>query len=201
MEELCSMQEKKQAVRFWQNITNGKSVILFSLLLTGCATQKSFSFPERIDFQGKKYEKTRHNQIDKLEQLLYLPNKDDKNLENWQSAILIFLDRNIPIQPLQTRLMWRQQMYIKHPSIHIKLQIKQDELRSEILYPPNERQKNIQLEVTRGQNSNCGYGQVQFSDKRSDFGNNLQNMLASYQQELTKLAQQFAQLPWPIGCQ
>lgn len=56
--------------------------VLLSLFLSACSiTQSQFKLPEQIDFQGKSYQKVTHNQIDEMQQLLYLPSQSEKNPE------------------------------------------------------------------------------------------------------------------------
>lgn len=175
--------------------------VLLSLFLSACSiTQSQFKLPEQIDFQGKSYQKVTHNQIDEMQQLLYLPSQSEKNPENWQQGILLFLDKNAANKSLEERLTLRQNAFAKQSRTKANLVIEQNELRSQVIYPPTARFPDILLEVSRGRNLTCGFGQMQFSDKRSVPAKNLQN-LSSYQGSLRELAQQFAKLAWQISCQ
>lgn len=175
--------------------------VLLSLFLSACSiTQSQFKLPEQIDFQGKSYQKVTHNQIDEMQQLLYLPSQSEKNPENWQQGILLFLDKNLANKSLEERLTLRQNAFAKQSRTKANLVIEQNELRSQVIYPPTERFPDVLLEVSRGRNLTCGFGQMQFSDKRSVPAKNLQN-LSSYQDSLRELAQQFAKLAWQISCQ
>lgn len=175
--------------------------VLLSLFLSACSiTQSQFKLPEQIDFQGKSYQKVTHNQIDEMQQLLYLPSQSEKNPENWQQGILLFLDKNAANKSLEERLTLRQNAFAKQSRTKANLVIEQNELRSQVIYPPTVRFPDVLLEVSRGRNLTCGFGQMQFSDKRSVPAKNLQN-LSSYQGSLRELAQQFAKLAWQIGCQ
>lgn len=175
--------------------------VLLSLFLSACSiTQSQFKLPEQIDFQGKSYQKVTHNQIDEMQQLLYLPSQSEKNPENWQQGILLFLDKNAANKSLEERLTLRQNAFAKQSRTKANLVIEQNELRSQVIYPPTARFPDVLLEVSRGRNLTCGFGQMQFSDKRSVPAKNLQN-LSSYQGSLRELAQQFAKLAWQISCQ
>lgn len=175
--------------------------VLLSLFLSACSiTQSQFKLPEQIDFQGKSYQKVTHNQIDEMQQLLYLPSQSEKNPENWQQGILLFLDKNAANKSLEERLTLRQNAFAKQSRTKANLVIEQNELRSQVIYPPTERFPDVLLEVSRGRHLTCGFGQMQFSDKRSVPAKNLQN-LSSYQGSLRELAQQFAKLAWQISCQ
>lgn len=175
--------------------------VLLSLFLSACSiTQSQFQLPEQINFQGKSYQKVTHNQIDEMQQLLYLPSQSEKNPENWQQGILLFLDKNAANKSLEERLTLRQNAFAKQSRTKANLVIEQNELRSQVIYPPTARFPDVLLEVSRGRNLTCGFGQMQFSDKRSVPAKNLQN-LSSYQGSLRELAQQFAKLAWQISCQ
>lgn len=175
--------------------------VLLSLFLSACSiTQSQFKLPEQIDFQGKSYQKVTHNQIDEMQQLLYLPSQSEKNPENWQQGILLFLDKNAANKSLEERLTLRQNAFAKQSRTKANLVIEQNELRSQVIYPPTARFPDVLLEVSRGRNLTCGFGQMQFSDKLSVPAKNLQN-LSSYQGSLRELAQQFAKLAWQISCQ
>lgn len=183
----------------WQK--NSIVFVLLSLFLSACSiTQSQFQLPEQIDFQGKSYQKVTHNQIDEMQQLLYLPSQSEKNPENWQQGILLFLDKNAANKSLEERLTLRQNAFAKQSRTKATLVIEQNELRSQVIYPPTERFPDVLLEVSRGRNLTCGFGQMQFSDKRSVPANNLQS-LSAYQGSLRELAQQFAKLAWQISCQ
>lgn len=174
--------------------------VLLSLFLSACSiTQSQFKLPEQIDFQGKSYQKVTHNQIDEMQQLLYLPSQSEKNPENWQQGILLFLDKNAANKSLEERLTLRQNAFAKQSRTKANLVIEQNELRSQVIYPPTARFPDVLLEVSRGRHLTCGFGQMQFSDKRSVPTNNLQS-LSVYQGSLRELAQQFAKLAWQIGC-
>ncbi|MDH2998478.1 ABC transporter ATPase [Pasteurellaceae bacterium LFhippo2] len=180
--------------------THSLKALIFSLFLTGCAVhQAQFSVPDKVSFKGTTFEKVTHNQIDQMQQMLYLPEQSVKNPDDWNQGILLFLDKNSDAQTLQQRVELRQQSFAKQPSTKADIKIIGDELRSEVIYPPTERFPNVMLEVSRGRDSQCGYGQIQFSDKRSVSAKKLQNLTA-YQSALTELAAQFSQLAWQIEC-
>lgn len=192
----------KQAYPIFPRLSVWKSgaFLLTSVILSGCVTQTgSFSVPDTLTFQNKVFEKTTHTQLDEMQQLLYLPSGTDKNPDNWQQGVLIFLDKNSQNSTLAERAELRRSNFAKQPQTTAKVAVVHDELRSEVVYPPTERFQNVQLEVSRGRNLTCGFGQMQFADKRSVSGKNLQN-LSQYQPLVVKLAQQFSQLAWQIGC-
>lgn len=81
-------------------------------------------------------------------------------------GILFFLDKNSKNQTLEQRAAFRQASFAKKPELEAKVAIEQNELHSSVIYPPTERFNNVMLEVTRGRNLACGYGQIQFADKR-----------------------------------
>lgn len=59
------------------------------------------------------------------------------------------------------------------------------------------------LEVTRGRNLDCGYGQMQFSDKRSlnksEIAKKSKNLTA-YNDAIAELTLEFNQFVWLVGC-
>lgn len=173
---------------------------IFSLFLTACQLKNSqFDLPDEVTFQQQRFEKVTHNQIDDMQQLLYLPAGSAKNPDNWQKGILLFVDKNSKEMSLAERALLRQNTFSQQEDTQANVVIIKDELRSEVLYPPTERFNDVQLEVSRGRELQCGYAQMQFSDKRSAFANKKQNLTA-YQQALSQLAIEFSQLAWQITC-
>lgn len=172
----------------------------FSLFLTACQVgQKQFSLPESVNFQGKRYEKVTHNRIDEMQSLLYLPAQSTKDPENWQQGILLFVDKNSQGKTLAERVALRQKSFNEAEALH-NVSVVQNELKSEVIYPPTARFNDVLLEVSRGKDSVCGYSQMQFSDKRSISAGVSPN-LRSYVSDLSTLATEFNQLAWPIRCQ
>ncbi|QNS16222.1 ABC transporter ATPase [Mannheimia bovis] len=174
------------------------------LMIAGCVSQnEQFSVPEKVDFQGQTYIKVTANQLDEMQHLLYLPKSGEQNPENWEKGILFFLDKNSKNQTLEQRSAFRQSSFAKQQDVIAKFKIEQNELQSNVIYPPTERFNNVMLEVTRGRNLDCGYGQIQFSDKRSlnntEFAKKSKNLTA-YSQAMTKLAFEFNQLAWLVEC-
>ncbi|QIW15413.1 ABC transporter ATPase [Pasteurellaceae bacterium RH1A] len=170
----------------------------FCLILAACSS-RHFVLPEQIHFKGEDYVVASHSQIDEMQQLLYLPQNSSQNPEDWQRGFLLFTDKNSAQKSLQERLTLRQKAFAQQASTQADLKIEDGELRSQVLYPPIERQPNYQLEVSRGRDLACGFGQMQFSDKRLGFAKNLQNLTA-LQAELKGLAKELAQMAWLIGC-
>ncbi|ACE61301.1 hypothetical protein [Actinobacillus pleuropneumoniae] len=172
----------------------------FSLFLTACGlTQKQFDLPEKVDFQGKSYVKVTDNRIDEMRQLLYLPSDGKQDPEHWNTGILFFLDQNSQGNTLQQRVELRQAAFAQQNNTQSKIRIENQELRSEVIYPPTERFNDVLLEVSRGRNLQCGYGQIQYSDKRSVLTKKERNSTA-YQASLLQLAQQLAAMPWLVTC-
>lgn len=177
-----------------------KVVLLFLGGLAGCVTQtSSFLVPEKITFQGNIFERVTHNQIDDMQQMLYLPNGTAQDPDNWQKGVLIFLDKNSQGKSLSERAVLRQNTFAQQAQTIAKVTVVNNELQSHVIYPPTERFNDVQLEVSRGRDLDCGFGQIQFSDKRPVSAKKVQN-LTSYQASLMELALQFSQLVWQIGC-
>lgn len=172
----------------------------FSLFLTACSlTQKQFDLPGKVDFQGKSYVKVTDNRIDEMRQLLYLPSEGKQDPEHWNKGILFFLDQNSQRKTLQQRVALRQAAFAKLSNTQSSVNIEQNELRSQVIYPPTERFNDVLFEVSRGRDLLCGYGQIQYSDKRPVIAKKRQNLTA-YQESLIQLAQQLAAMPWLITC-
>lgn len=177
-----------------------RKIALLSGLLTGCSVQYGqFAVPTEVRFADKVFEIASDNRLDEMRQILYLPQGSAKNPDNWQQGFLIFLDRNAQGRTLAERQTLRQQSFAKQPHTQANVRLVGNELRSQVLYPPTERFHNYQLEVTRGREFACGFGQMQFADKRSDFAKNQQQPTA-YLRILEELAQSLAQLPWLMEC-
>lgn len=180
-----------------------KALILLPLLLSACVSQTEraddFRVPQVVEFQGNRFEQANHSHIDDMQQLLYLPQQSEKNPNNWQQGILIFLDKNHQGQTLSERAELRRQRFTEQPQTYAQVSVANGELESRVIYPPSVRFPDVMLEVSRGRNLTCGFGQIQFADKRSVSGKNVQN-LSLYRTTLAELAGRFAQLPWLIGC-
>lgn len=179
---------------------------LFGLvwLLTACqqsAFQQTspFQLPDKVAFQGQVFTKVTDNQLDTLRQALYLPENSRQTPDNWQTGVLIFTDQREPIISLAQRQAERLAYYANTPN-QVAIEIVDNELRSQIIYPPTDKQANVQLEVSRGRNEICGYGQLQFAEKYPVLAKNPLNLTA-YQQDLQRLAQQFQRLAWQLSCQ
>ena len=152
------------------NIFRWGSFALFSLFLSACQFKTGgFDLPDAVTFQKQRFEKVTQSQIDEMQQLLYLPAEGAKNA------------------------------FAHQEDTQAKVEVVQNELRSEVLYPPTERFNDVQLEVSRGRDLQCGYAQMQFSDKRSAFEKKSQNLTA-YQQVLSELAIEFSRLAWQVNC-
>ena len=172
---------------------------LLLALLSGCVVkQPQFSVPDKVNFKGTTFERVTHNQIDEMQQMLYLPAQGTKNPDDWQQGILVFLDQNSQGKTLQQRAELRQQSYQKQQETQAKVAIMGNELQSQVIYPPTERFHDVLLEVSRGRDLTCGFGQMQFADKRVDQSRILR--LSTYQHQLSQLALEFSQLPWQIEC-
>lgn len=179
-------------------------IAIFSLFLTACSlTQPQLSVPKTISFQDKTYEKVTDNRIDEMRQMLYLPSDSKKDPEHWQQGILFFLDQNSQAKSLEQRVALRQNAFAQQNNKNARVTVENNELQSAVIYPPTERFNDVLLEVSRGRNLQCGYGQIQFSDKRELPAKNAKKALnmTAYQASLIQLAQQFARLPWQINCQ
>ncbi|MGX3066043.1 ABC transporter ATPase [Ursidibacter arcticus] len=173
---------------------NHLKIVVLALCLSACSLQnKHFSLPDRVIFEGVEYQQVTNNQLDEMQQSLYLPINLHKNPDDWQKGFLFFLDKNSQQRTLQQRLALREKSFANQVNTRADLTIIQDELRTEVIYPPTERFQNQQLEVSRGRDSQCGFSQMQFSDKRAVSAKNLQA-------DLAELAIAFSKLPWLVEC-
>lgn len=181
---------------------------LFSLFFTACQSPKpDFSLPERLDFQGKTYQKVTDNRLDEMRQALYLNVQLAKDPNNWTDGILLFVDRNSTNISLAERATLREVAFATQPNTQAKITINtaangEKELTSQVIYPPTERFNDVQLEASRGRESRCGYEQMQVSLKKALSAKKSPNFTASsYQTELANLATALSQMAWQIGCQ
>lgn len=174
--------------------------LVFALLLSACVAEKAqFHLPQQVVFQGKSYQQTTDNQIDKMRQALFLLSDGRRDPDNWQQGILLFTDQTHPPKSLAERVNLRQTTFAQQADTQANVAIVAGELQSQVIYPPTERFRDYQLEVSRGRDSQCGYSQMQFSlkyavnaEKSADLG--------AYWRDLTQLSLQFMQLPWQIEC-
>lgn len=179
------------------------TLVVFSVFVTACVNHTvDFSLPDIVQFDGKRYQKITDNRLDEMRQLLYLPSDSTKDPENWQQGILFFLDKNSARKSLEERLTLREKALERQSDLQKNLVIKDGELRSQIIYPPTDRFRNIQLELSRGRNLSCGFGQIQFSSKRFVAENLTKNSvdLTAYQPEMAQLTEKFILFPWLIEC-
>lgn len=179
---------------------------LLVLALTGCTNlttgqqnTPNFALPDKILFQDERFDLVQQTQLDEMKQALYLPNETDQNPNQWQKAILLLIDKNTNQRSLLERAKFRDQQYAKQSGVVYDINVSQNELKSLIAYPPNERENNVMLEVSRGRNSLCGFEQMQFADKRLAFLEKSQK-LGDYQSDLKRLALLFDDLAWQIEC-
>lgn len=170
------------------------------LLLTACSTQ--LRFPDHLYYHNEKYQKVTDNRIDQMRQSLYLKSGSQETPDNWRTGILLFSDKNPENKTLEQRLASRKETMVYLPDTYVHYAIEphyvdgQPELRSKIIYQPTEYFKFFQLEITRGRNLPCGYGQIQLADKRFAFAQDQPN----YQQEIKLLASHFDALDWQLEC-
>lgn len=176
-------------------------VFLFcALFLSACVNQTaSFSVPEKVLFQNKVFEKMTHSELGDMQQMLYLASGTAQNPDDWQQGVLIFLDRNTQGRTIAERMALRQASFAAQDGTLANVTIQGEELQSQVIYPPTARFANVQLEVSRGRESLCGFSQMQFADKRSVLGEKTQE-LESYRPILANLMQQFEKLDWQILC-
>lgn len=170
--------------------------VIFSLILTACSTK--LSAPEQIEFQGHTYQKVNHSKIDDMQQLLYLPSSSSKNPNDWQRGLLLFLDQNRQQMSLEARAALRKKAF-ERQGAKAQLHIAEGELKSQVRYPPTPRFPDILLEVTRGRNLACGYGQMQFADKLQAGAQ--AKTKTEENAHLSQITAQFETLAWQIYCQ
>lgn len=181
----------------------------FCFFLTACVNTSSqkisskrdsqpFKLPQEIIFEGEHYVPVKHSQINEMQNIVYLLKLEKQNLKNWQKALFIFLDENTQNKTLQQRLNLREIIFKQQPKIIAKLQIINNELQGKIIYPPTQREQNVQLSISRGRNLECGFAEIQYAEKRLDFMKNLQKQII--QKEVKQNAQKLSKLDWIISC-
>lgn len=175
------------------------AILALAFLLSACVTQPQFSLPKEVAFQGKNYQQVTQNQLDEMQQSLFLLQNSRQDPDNWQQGILLFTDKNSQQKTLNERVVLRKNTFAKQAETRAEVAVIGNELRSQVLYPPTARFRDYQLEVSRGRDSECGYSQMQFSVKYALSEAKSAN-IAAYWRDLTQLAAQFMQLPWQIEC-
>ncbi|MCK3657037.1 hypothetical protein A4G19_15350 [Pasteurellaceae bacterium Macca] len=179
-------------------------VAIFPFFLTACSLNAPhFVQPQKVQLNGQSYEMVTDNRLDHLRQSLYLPSNSSRNPDDWQQGILLFSEEGKTVQSLAERVRFRQD-FAKKKGTHSQIALVdnqgvEQELRSEAIHPPTARFQNVQLEVTRGRNSACGYSQIQFAKKEPV--RKQTSDLTAFQSQLTELAQLLAALPWQMECQ
>lgn len=173
---------------------------LLTLFLSACTfnTQDDY-LPSTIDYDGQTFVQVTKNQIGKMQQFLYLPETDNKDPNNWQKGIIAFIDQSIPKKTLTERAQFRKAFFLKQKNILSRISVIKNELWSEIIYPPTDRSQNIQFEISQGKELECGYAQVQISEKLSASEIKWQQLVV-YNNFLEKLRLNLKNLPWFIQC-
>lgn len=178
-------------------------VILTALLLSACASQPQLSVPEVINHDNKSFYLTSQQDLGDVGHYVYLKKED--TLENWQSTVELLLDRS-PKRDFKERIALRENVYKKTGVEHFKLYEKDHTLYSYVIYAPSARNKNWQVDVTKGKNiPQCGFVQYQYSLKVAK-NKKLMNMnnvkIASYLKRyvVDKELKNLAQANWNWGC-
>lgn len=136
-------------------------------LLVACNSlppKTDLKVPTQINYQQQTYYLQGQQDLGNIARFVYL--KKDENLQNWQSAVELLLDRNLTKQSLAQRLALRQRVYKNTGVKNANLFIENQQLLGSIIFPPSEKYQDWQVDVVQGKNvAGCGFMQYQYSLK------------------------------------
>lgn len=180
-----------------------------SLLLIGCVNSQSIQqnekkasnvqlpVPKKLQHNGKNYYLASQQDLGTIARYFYVEKKE--TLKNWKTGVELLLDRNPEQRSLADRIALRQKVYHANGVEQFNLYEKDNSLYSFVIYPPNARQNNWQVDVSKGQDFvGCGFVQYQYSLKiaKNQKLNNMSKIkligyLRKYviDKEMTRLAQ------------
>ena len=179
-------------------------VILTALFLSACVSQPQLNAPTTIEHNKKPYHLTTEQDLGTVVRYFYvLPGED---VQNWQSAVEILLDRNKQKRTLQERIDWRKQVYTNSGVKNFKLYDKKDALYAYVIYEPTAGNKNWQVDVAKGMNvPHCGFVQYQYSvkiPKKHKFTNMSNKKVLSHLKKylIDKEINKLGKADWSLGC-
>lgn len=137
------------------------------MLLSACVTTKTVTtvdMPEKIEHNGQIYHLANQQNLGEMQRYFYLP--QGETTQKWQSAVDILLDLNKVNLSLSERIKLRTKTFKNNKIELFNLTEKDNILYSYVVYPPNDKENNWQIDVAKGQNSaECGFSQLQHSLK------------------------------------
>ncbi|MDO4430550.1 MAG: hypothetical protein Q4B95_04530 [Lonepinella koalarum] len=145
-----------------------KKISLFSsiMLLSACVTTQTTSvdMPEKIEHNGQIYYLANQQNLGEMQRYFYL--KQGESTQHWQSAVDILLDLNKGNRSMTERIALRKKVFEKNRITNFELTEKDNALYAYVIYPPNDKENNYQIDVAKGKNSaECGFAQIQYSQK------------------------------------
>ena len=188
-------------------------LILTALFLSGCsATLSRLDAPTQIKEQNKVYRLTASQDLGSMARFVYL--ESGKNLENWQSALELLLDRNFENRTISERIALRKRVYRNTEVKYFKISPFKDKqtrrtdgLIGYVIYEPTAKNPNWQVDVVRGKNvPRCGFVQYQYSQRSIPKKQTTQiakqkviRYLKKYVAE--KMVRTLSAKPWSFGCE
>lgn len=145
-----------------------KTILLASTtLLSACIStspSNTANMPEKIEHNGQIYHLANQQNLGEMQRYFYLP--QGETTQKWQSAVDILLDLNKVNLSLSERIELRKKTFKNNKIELFNLTEKDNILYSYVVYPPNDKENNWQIDVAKGQNSaECGFSQLQHSLK------------------------------------
>lgn len=170
-------------------------------LLSACVstTTPTPNMPQQIEYNGQVYHLANQQHLGEMQRYFYLP--QGETTKKWQSAVDILVDLNKEKRSLAERIALRKNVFTKNQITAFDLTEKDNVLYAYVIYPPNDKEQNYQIDVAKGKNSaECGFAQIQYSQKIESDGELASKHPDSRYAELRKTAKkalaELAQFNW-----
>lgn len=178
------------------------SLLSSAVLLSACVTTQMTTMtdiPEKIEHNGQIYHLANQQNLGEMQRYFYLP--QGETTKKWQSAVDILVDLNKEKRSLAERIALRKNVFTKNQITAFDLTEKDNALYAYVIYPPNDKEQNYQIDVAKGKNSaECGFAQIQYSQKIESDGELASKHPDSKYAELRKTAKkaltELAQFNW-----
>lgn len=180
-----------------------KTILLASTtLLSACIStspSNTANMPEKIEHNGEIYHLANQQNLGEMQRYFYLP--QGETTKKWQSAVDILVDLNPENSSLAKRIELRKKAFKNNRIELFDLTEKDNWLYAYVIYPPNDKENNWQIDVAKGKNANeCGFTQFQHSikiEKTAELAKMKQNKLQHYLKKQTdKEMANLSQLNW-----
>lgn len=170
-------------------------------LLSACVstTTPTPNMPQQIEYNGQVYHLANQQHLGEMQRYFYLP--QGETTKKWQSAVDILLDLNKENPSLAERIALRKKVFEKNRITAFDFNEKDQALYAYVIYPPNDKEKNYQIDVAKGKNAaDCGFAQIQYSQKIDSEGElalrHPDSSYAELRKEAKKALAEIAQVDW-----